>query len=68
METLTYKPNALAKPKPRPEIIYPELTPEQGKALREEQRSEHERQVEHAHESMADESRRVHFLEHGLCP
>ena len=32
------------------------------------QRSEHERQVEKAHEEMAADSRRVHFLEHGLCP
>jgi hypothetical protein len=32
------------------------------------QRTEHERQVEKAHEELAAESRRVHFIEHGLCP
>jgi hypothetical protein len=35
---------------------------------RDRQRTEHERQVEHAHEALAAESKRVHFLEHGLCP
>lgn len=31
-------------------------------------RTEHERQIEHAHEAMMNESKRIHFLEHGLCP
>ncbi len=32
------------------------------------ERTEREHKTEEAHEALADESRRVHFLEHGLCP
>jgi hypothetical protein len=35
---------------------------------RDRQRTEHEREVERTHEALAEESRRVHFLERGLCP